>query len=128
MRPERHLPGGQIGDESAINCSNIVFRVNAWVVEASTHTNDVKESSAADLEARADGRQADPRLPLRPRSASLPPLSLSGQPVPVPRPPQSLVEVDLRLPAELCADRRRVEELAVDLARRHALAAHVRLQ
>ena len=48
-RPERHLPGGQIGDESAITCSNIVFRVRAWVVEASTHTNDVKESSAADL-------------------------------------------------------------------------------
>jgi hypothetical protein len=42
-------PGGRIGDESAICCSNIAFRVKAWVVEASTHTNDVKESSAADL-------------------------------------------------------------------------------
>ena len=47
--PSAISPGGQIGDESAINCSNIVFRVKAWVVEASTHTNDVKESSAADL-------------------------------------------------------------------------------
>jgi hypothetical protein len=46
---EFHLPGGRIGDESAIGCSNIIFRLGAWVVDVTTYTNDVKEDSAADL-------------------------------------------------------------------------------
>jgi hypothetical protein len=44
-----HLPPRQIGDESAIGCSNIVFRLGKWVVEVTTFTNDVKEDSGADV-------------------------------------------------------------------------------
>jgi hypothetical protein len=44
-----HLPPRQIGDESAIGCSNIVFRLGKWVVEVTTYTNDVKEDSTADV-------------------------------------------------------------------------------
>jgi hypothetical protein len=44
-----HLPPRQIGDESAIGCSNIVFRLGPWVVDVVTHTNDVEEESSADV-------------------------------------------------------------------------------
>jgi hypothetical protein len=49
---EFHLPGGRIGDESAIGCSNIILRLRAWVVDVTTHTNDVKEDSDADAHDR----------------------------------------------------------------------------
>jgi hypothetical protein len=47
-RPELDLPGAVIGDESAIVCSNIAFRLGTWVVEVSSFTNDIEESSPAD--------------------------------------------------------------------------------
>ena len=87
-----------------------------------------KRRIAASASAAAGSRKAPPARDAarrRPRATVLG--RAQALRVPLPRPPQPVVEGHPRLPAQLGANRRRVQVLAVDLAVRRAGAANVRL-